>query len=91
MASPKVVFPLRLAPELKDFLQEKAQRSQLSLNSLIAMSLVKYWGYEAAKPVTRLPTHHEAADLMKGALRNNLCPCGSGRKVKHCCGRRVNA
>lgn len=27
----------------------------------------------------------------KRASRNALCPCGSGRKYKHCCGRRLQA
>ncbi|WP_427453125.1 preprotein translocase subunit SecA [Litorimonas sp. WD9-15] len=37
------------------------------------------------------PTNPEAAELPEGALngvsRNSPCPCGSGRKVKHCHGK----
>ena len=44
-------------------------------------------------------THHIAAEtpLVSGSFtyhrimpktgRNELCPCGSGKKLKHCCGK----
>ena len=29
----------------------------------------------------------QLSKIAKGRNRNKLCPCGSGKKVKHCCGR----
>jgi len=42
----------------------------------------------AGKPaaeIMELIAQHERSDIWKTAGRNELCPCGSGKKYKHCC------
>jgi uncharacterized protein len=46
---------------------------------------------EAGRPVTAIMdilAAHERQSAMASAGRNDPCPCGSGRKFKHCCGAR---
>ena len=38
-------------------------------------------------PEQAVPQRKEAAPAAKRVGRNEPCPCGSGKKYKHCCGR----
>ncbi len=49
---------------------------------------------QAGRPPTAimdLIAEHERADIWKTAKRNDPCPCGSGKKYKHCCLERRTA
>ena len=39
-----------------------------------------------AADIVGILDEHERRQKMETAGRNDPCPCGSGRKFKHCCG-----
>ncbi len=70
-------------------IKERAVRPQLHafLNRIGRDVEVGSMGAQAAPPAPR--AGRPAARRAPG--RNDPCPCGSGRKLKHCCGRRVRS
>jgi hypothetical protein len=66
--------------------EDQVQAEQMQRETGFLADLVMSVGVEKTYPDlpqrTRRPVH------VKGSERNQPCRCGSGRKVKHCCGRR---
>src|SRR5665213_590365 len=97
MGVDRVLFPLRLPAELKDFLQSQAEVGYLSLNAYIVSVLSTVRGFESARTPARAtgvaapavraaPAPAEGvSELVSKVSRNALCPCGSGLKYKRCC------
>ena len=87
MPSSKPVYPLRLAPEFREFLQRKAGEHGLSFNAFVVMMLTRSLGYRPVRRIEKaLAAASSARSIPKVAL-NAPCPCGSGLKYKRCCGR----
>jgi len=63
------------------------QRVQQSAN-VSARSPMEMMGGPAAAPAPSIQTK-ATPEQLKGVSRNSPCPCGSGKKVKHCCGKAV--
>src|SRR5690606_14849218 len=59
--------------EIEQALHEKAEFRQIN----------RVWYY--TRPIRQGPAPHKSDRPKVG--RNDPCPCGSGRKYKHCCGR----
>jgi uncharacterized protein len=51
---------------------------------MVAMAQIIQAGKPAAM-IMNLIAEHERSDVWKDVQRNDTCPCGSGRKYKHCC------
>ena len=77
-------IPVREPEEVKEAAPERpAQRPQYKeqkedLNSPMS---------EVAKRDTREQQKQEPIKAEKKIGRNDPCPCGSGKKYKHCCGK----
>ena len=86
---------LRLPENLHLAAAEYARELGISLNALVAVSLKDYLDARAGSaPAGQAPlTVSETAPpapvkpLVQAPSRNAPCPCGSGKKYKHCCGR----
>ena len=59
--------------------QEKVDRVQIVRNMMTNLNQAQKAGTEKAKPKTNAPGQKVG--------RNEPCPCGSGKKYKHCCGK----
>ena len=93
MASSKTALLVRLSPELKGFLQSRADEWQLSVNSLVVTTLSRGLGFRPLRHIeagldSPPPPRPKVADIVAKVARNAPCPCGSGNKYKRCCGGR---
>lgn len=75
MPSSRPVFPLRLPPELRVRAEGRAVDLGIPLNALVAVALDAYLR-QSAPESTSVPV----------VSRSKPCPCGSGKKYKHCHG-----
>ena len=103
MPSPRKVFPLRLAPVIREKLEEIASSEALSVNQLVARILAKAVGLPVSVTRARTSAAHEIELESKVAQRRPAaavrsvpkqrqgeeCACGSGKKFKHCHGKRA--
>ena len=79
MPSKHTVYPLRLDPELRTWVVERAGAAGMSVNSFISFALAAFISANSSKLLGRghhvLPILHHA----------KTCPCGSGKKYRECC------
>jgi hypothetical protein len=95
-----VKINLRLPADLAEALRLQAATADRSINSFIVQALRQAVGPAAPRRVSpppaapRVPAptarlaavpRSEARAAAEKAGRNAPCPCGSGRKSKHCC------
>ena len=77
-----IAFNQAYNDEIVDLLERRGQRGFTQWNDILGeekmAEIVKQ--YKASKTVRR-----ESPKIG----RNDPCPCGSGKKYKHCCGRNV--
>ena len=67
--------------EFKAYYQDKNQKEQILHERSTFLKENKQWFYlDGINNPPRI-------NLMKKVLRNDPCPCGSGKKQKHCCGK----
>jgi len=88
MPSSKPVYPLRLSPEFREFLQRKAEEHGLSFNAFVVMMLTRSLGYRPLRRIEKALAGASPAREVPEVARNALCPCGSGKKFKRCHGER---
>ena len=68
--------------------QAKGHQREMGLLSDIVMARGTETEYPPLTRTGKLATAKPGAGKLKGRDRNSPCPCGSGRKLKHCCGKR---
>jgi hypothetical protein len=102
MPSPRKVFPLRLAPVIRERLEQSAEDEGLSVNQLVSRILAQAMGLPVSVTRARTSAAHEveleakvaqrrpaaAARPVKKQRQGDECACGSGKKFKHCHGRK---
>jgi hypothetical protein len=68
----------------------EAEAKSLQVDLGLLTNLTMHSGKEKEYPDTQPLDKHgpSVSPLMKGRDRNTPCPCGSGKKYKHCCGKR---
>jgi uncharacterized protein YecA (UPF0149 family) len=96
VASKKATLLVRLSPELKGFLQSKAEEWQLSLNALVVSTLSRGLQFRSLHHIqagldSPPPPRLKTAEIVAKVGRNEPCPCKSGKKYKHCHGRNAAA
>ncbi|UHQ18944.1 SEC-C domain-containing protein [Lysobacter sp. KIS68-7] len=93
--TPVQKFNLRLPMDLMEEAQAQAQAMGISFNSYMILALRNFVPYMARQLKSHTPTTVAAvmpqrsipASTTRTAAkvgRNDACPCGSGRKAKHC-------
>jgi hypothetical protein len=87
---------LRMSDDLKEKAIVFAKSVGVPLNALVVVALADYLalradpGTKGSGTGTDVNTGSLAPiDRFQGTPRNALCPCGSGKKYKRCCGQEV--
>jgi uncharacterized protein YecA (UPF0149 family) len=91
MPSSKATLLVRVSPELKAFLQSRAEEWQLSVNSLVVTTVSRALGFRPLRHIEAAldsppPPRPKSAEIVAKVGRNERGPCGSGKKYKHCHG-----
>ena len=78
-------------PEMRPYKEPMSEerREQLIIGAAAGvMNIYKYFrrGYVGSEP-DYTPSNTTYRRLSAKTGRNDLCPCGSGKKFKHCCGK----
>jgi uncharacterized protein len=64
------------------------QREKLIIGAAAGvMNIYKYFRRRYLSPMVFVPASSTYRRITPKTGRNELCPCGSGKKFKHCCGR----
>ena len=82
MPSSKAIFPLRLAPSLRERAQARASELGLSLNALVSIAVAGYLGPPAA---AQAPSKADAAGV--GPARMRPAPVGRARNSSGAAGK----
>jgi preprotein translocase subunit SecA len=78
------LFCFQIIPFHQDLLEEKLQQLSLEKNRSFSFGN-DLPDAEEAQPET--PSKTQSITKEPSAKRNDICPCGSGKKYKKCCGR----
>ncbi len=84
---------LRLPADLYESAASLASAQGISLNAFLTLATRNWVGYQrrgmqGAPPPPRPTVEAPPRTVVSGKVgRNDPCPCGSGRKFKHCHGR----
>lgn len=88
MPDEKVAITLRLPADLKRHLEWCAAAESRTLNGELVYLLARATKFGLWAPTARVPASGETRVVeAPKAGRNAPCPCGSGKKYKHCHGR----
>ncbi len=78
---PSIYKPLTESPQVKEFIELLNYRNNQAMKAI---------GNQYTLPLSlynRLTELNQT--FLRPAKRNELCPCGSGLKYKHCCGKEI--
>lgn len=80
-------YPVQEFMEMFSFSQTPEEDGALFPLVVEAKNASRIWKNKGFTPVEQLRMERASARVLTKVGRNDLCPCGSGKKYKKCCGR----